>query len=780
MYEMLTGKLPFRGEFEQAVIYSIVNEEPEPLSKFIPEIKESFQQILDKMLSKKLEARYQKAADLIVDLKRLKEGVDSGIVLKYLSQKRARKLYGIAGSIALIVVLILLVLSVLFKSDVLKQNNISAHRIAVLPFIVRGGEDLAYLQNGMVDLLSIMLDGAGGLKRVDPYALQSYVSREISGAIDPETGRVVAKHFEAGLYVIGSVHGVGDQVQLSASLYDVESGLKHNFETKRLDKTKIDKLVDDLATQLVSSRDEVAANQFKSLASATTTSYAALKAYLEGENYIRSEKYVPACKAFLQAVEDDTTFALAYYRLQFAQQYTDDIFIDPILAIERALRHTEKLSWRDITLLNATRLYSQKKFKAALQQYRLITNDYPDNAEAWFYLGAFYIHWGSQLGYSIEEARFALNKSLAINPEQPMALGYLSGTYGLEGRFADQIPIVEQRNKIAPDGVFTNVSKITPEGAYLKGDTLLARQLIQEGKESPSFDIWLSAKFNARDEFFDGARNRFSLLFEPGRSLDYQAEGHLSLAHINFAQGKIKAALDEVGKAKDLYPTFPMVITSLVKLTPMMEISSAEIELEIKKTELLNVRGNRQKIARLYAIGLFNAQLSYYQRAFAYADSLQTFANVLQHQRADTALVVMARDRAHTVLAKIYFEQGNPAKAWEELEQMEIECWMENNPVVTIFASLAYERYLRAQILKSQGRYEDAIRWLATLGYVDQCEISYKASRNFLLAEIYEATMQPEKAIEHYNHFINLWKYSDPELQPKVEEAKARIERLKK
>jgi serine/threonine protein kinase len=42
LYEMLTGKLPFRGEYEQAIIYSIVNEEPEPLSKSIPEINEYF------------------------------------------------------------------------------------------------------------------------------------------------------------------------------------------------------------------------------------------------------------------------------------------------------------------------------------------------------------------------------------------------------------------------------------------------------------------------------------------------------------------------------------------------------------------------------------------------------------------------------------------------------------------------------------------------------------------------------------------------------------------
>jgi tetratricopeptide (TPR) repeat protein len=131
------------------------------------------------------------------------------------------------------------------------------------------------------------------------------------------------------------------------------------------------------------------------------------------------------------------------------------------------------------------------------------------------------------------------------------------------------------------------------------------------------------------------------------------------------------------------------------------------------------------------------------------------------------------------VLAKIYFEQGSAEKAWEELERMELEGWLQDG--TEIVTSLAYERYLRAQILKSMGRYDDAIRWLSTLGNLSLslCEIPYKAPKHFLLAEIYEALKQPEKAIEHYNYFINLWKNCDPELLPKVEEAKARIARLK-
>jgi len=51
-YEMLSGQLPFLGEYEQAVIYSILNEEPKPVAETRPDIPQQVQQIVQKMLVK--------------------------------------------------------------------------------------------------------------------------------------------------------------------------------------------------------------------------------------------------------------------------------------------------------------------------------------------------------------------------------------------------------------------------------------------------------------------------------------------------------------------------------------------------------------------------------------------------------------------------------------------------------------------------------------------------------------------------------------------------------
>jgi serine/threonine protein kinase/Tol biopolymer transport system component len=72
-YEMLTGKLPFQSDYEQAVIYSIVNEEPKPMQQYIPDAPSELLHILARTLEKDREERYQIVHDMLIDLRRLKK-----------------------------------------------------------------------------------------------------------------------------------------------------------------------------------------------------------------------------------------------------------------------------------------------------------------------------------------------------------------------------------------------------------------------------------------------------------------------------------------------------------------------------------------------------------------------------------------------------------------------------------------------------------------------------------------------------------------------------------
>ncbi len=69
LYEMVSGLNPFGGEYEQAVVYSILNNEPEPLSGRRTGVPLELERIVNKLLAKDAERRYQSAAGLISDLK---------------------------------------------------------------------------------------------------------------------------------------------------------------------------------------------------------------------------------------------------------------------------------------------------------------------------------------------------------------------------------------------------------------------------------------------------------------------------------------------------------------------------------------------------------------------------------------------------------------------------------------------------------------------------------------------------------------------------------------
>ena len=71
-YEMITGVLPFNGEYDQAITYSIINEEPPSLLSF-KDFPDELIRITDKLLKKKAATRYQQMDDVLLDLKTLLE-----------------------------------------------------------------------------------------------------------------------------------------------------------------------------------------------------------------------------------------------------------------------------------------------------------------------------------------------------------------------------------------------------------------------------------------------------------------------------------------------------------------------------------------------------------------------------------------------------------------------------------------------------------------------------------------------------------------------------------
>jgi len=113
LYEMATGKLPFRGDTSGVIFDSILNRAPAPALRINPEIPPELERILNKSLEKDRDIRYQHASDLRADLKALKRDTDSGKITSGVvpipgpAQRSRRPLVAIGIAAVLVVVLVL-------------------------------------------------------------------------------------------------------------------------------------------------------------------------------------------------------------------------------------------------------------------------------------------------------------------------------------------------------------------------------------------------------------------------------------------------------------------------------------------------------------------------------------------------------------------------------------------------------------------------------------------------------------------------------------------------
>ena len=210
IYEMVTGRLPFEGEREQAVLYAIVNEEPEPPTALRTRVPTELDRIVGKAMAKSRDERYQHVDELLVDLKALR-GAVSGDTTKSTAGKtatdaqlaapvtrRRRTLYGGLAAVAA-VVLFSAAYWLGFSSSVTEQQStptalrsvpVTSHAgIERTPAISPDGDQVAYSWNGPnsdnFDIY-VQLIGAGR-----PLRLTSNPAEEGHPAWSPD-GRYIA------------------------------------------------------------------------------------------------------------------------------------------------------------------------------------------------------------------------------------------------------------------------------------------------------------------------------------------------------------------------------------------------------------------------------------------------------------------------------------------------------------------------------------------------------------------------------------------------------------
>jgi serine/threonine-protein kinase len=449
-YELLAGRPPFTGTTPQAVLAAHVTMAPDPVSKYRASIPPALAALVMKCLEKRPADRWQTVDELIPQLEAVL--TPSGGITPTATQPVSALRPGRGRAIGLVaaVVAVFAVAWLVLRSR--GKSEIDSNLIAVAPFDVLDPK-LGIWHEGMVDILARALDGAGPFRTVAP----SVVIGHWQGRADPSSAHTLGQRTGAGLVVYGSLVSTGrDSVRASAALLDTRTG-KSLGEIERRDlAVGMDRLVDSVAYALLGELSRTRSVGAFKRSGLGGHSLPALKAFLQGEQFMRAANYDSALTAYQQAIAIDSGFPQALSRAALAIGWSTNPF-DPteLQYLLRAGRLNHGLSPRDslMTLLDSISGSSpsdpavdwriRKRGFAALDE---LVRRYPDDPEAWYRLGE--SRWHDRMGPGINatdrevleafDRAIALDSSFAPAYEHPIqlaldldgperALGYLDG-----------------------------------------------------------------------------------------------------------------------------------------------------------------------------------------------------------------------------------------------------------------------------------------------------------------------------------------------------------------
>ena len=668
----------------------------------------------------------------------------------------------------------------------------SPDRVAVLPFTVFGQGEYAYLAEGIVDLLSTSIDGAGRLRSVDARSLLGYLAREPLEPGDPERGRSVARRFGAGLYVLGSVVVVGARLQITASLYDANGTLRSTAQTVAGEEAVFD-AIDDLTRRLLVTQLGGPAGRLRRLAVLTTHSLPALKAFLEGESAFRLGR--AAMEAYRRAVTLDPTFALAHYRLAVAATTNFQPELARAAAVA-ALRNSERLSERDRRLLEAFNAYVRGDAATAERMYSAIVAVDPDELEAWYQLGEVRFHYGPLGGAPIGESRYAFERALALDPNHGESLVHLIVVAVIERRYDDARVLFE---RLEPGGELP--VQVRTLRAFVIGDAADRESAVREIAGASDAMLAIAVRYVAASSPDPAGADRLSrLLVASERSPEARALGYVLRAHFALAHGRLADAMSELTAIPIAEPECGLEYRALFSLLPFAPTSVDALRAIQDDLRLMTVRSSvpRQDPApsplftihddvhvalRSYLLGLVSAHVGDRDEALQLAAELETTSGAgdppqLARAMAASVRAAVALAAAGDGPARRPERSDAAARAFTMLEQARPELPWEL-AYFSPFYARALERYRCAEMLFSLGRCEDALRWYGSFTDYTPHALPYVAPAHLRQGEICEALGRHADAIAHYERFVDLWRDADPPLQPEVARVRARIALLR-
>ena len=348
LYEMLTGKLPFGGDYEQAVMYAIMNEEPEVPS----EIPANLKSILGKALKKDAAKRYQHVDELLSDLQLAEKGEVSVRVETGSKAPQPRKLIYLYASIAFAAV----ALTAVAFFGPFRPDSQTIDSIAVLPLENLSGDATQdYFADGMTEALIMNLSKIRNLKVISRTSVMQYKQTK-------KTLPEIADELGVKAVIEGSVIREGDQVRITAQLIEAETEKHLWADSYDRNLTNILSLQSEIALAIAGQIKVVLSPaEKKRLTAAQAVDPKAHENYLKGLQHLHKDTEVDLLQSidyFSRAIELAPTYAIAHAELANAYQRLssdtykarDEAYPRALAAVKRALELEPELNEAHLAL----------------------------------------------------------------------------------------------------------------------------------------------------------------------------------------------------------------------------------------------------------------------------------------------------------------------------------------------------------------------------------------------------------------------------------------------
>ncbi len=546
LYEMLTGQLPFKGDYEAALMYAILNEEPEPVEKHLPDISSELLHLMNRSLEKDPNNRYQSMKDMLIDLHRLKRDTvkDSRPSNEFYktenTSKENNKFKKIIAPLFVLAIITLFVIGYILTTQD-SENEYERIPIAVIDFINETNETELSGLSGMLITALEQSKRLSVLTRSRMFDILKQLKINEFERIDESLGRRICKEAKVNTLATATIRKFGNLYTIDFKVLNVDKNeylftSKEQGEGQESIPSMIDNLAENIRIGLRETVSEINAST-TNVAEITSTNLEAYQHYFKGEEFIDKLDFDLAIEELKKAVKLDSTFGLAYYRLAYAVDWE----MNPqhsATYITKAISMLHRIPEKERYLARALATNIQEGRSAAIEVLVEMEKIYPNDKEMLYNIGDWSYHVGD-----LVKAKQYLEKVLSMDPVFIRALQHLTWTYRDMGLFENMFNAAKQYNSVSDsDESFNLVSDAYIElGRYEEGI-----QFIKHTRElHPERDYLtrLTAKFYVFQERYDEAEKELKTLIGKDKSQSSRLLGYSILANFYNYLGKSRESV---------------------------------------------------------------------------------------------------------------------------------------------------------------------------------------------------------------------------------------------